>query len=157
MRSTLDGHDILRLENDHFEEEIMARKRLSMTKLMEILRLQIGEKRSLRDTGRSVNCSPSKVHNLVVRFKALGLNWPLDPSVDEATLESLIYDSLEKPVGTKVTPDLAYLHREMRKKGVTLYLLWQEYKEVHPEDGNRRTNTYSQISSKPRATAIHAA
>ena len=113
----------------------MAGERLSMTKLMEILRLQIGEKRSLRDTGRSVNCSPSKVHNLVVRFKSLGLSWPLDPSVDEARLESLIYDSLEKPVKTKVTPDLAYLHREMRKKGVTLYLLWQEYKEIHPEDG----------------------
>ncbi len=113
----------------------MARGRLSMTKLMEILRLQIGEKRSLRDTARSVKCSPSKVHNLVVRFKALGLSWPLDPMVDEATLESLIYDSLEKPVGKKVEPDLAYLHCEMRKKGVTLYLLWQEYKEVHPEDG----------------------
>ncbi len=135
MRSTLGGHDILRLENDHFEEEIMARKRLSMTKLMEILRLQIGEKLSLRDTGRSVKCSPSKVHNLVVRFKALGLGWPLDPSVDEAALESLIYDSMEKPAGTKAQPDLAYVHREMRKKGVTLYLLWQEYKEVHPEDG----------------------
>ena len=64
----------------------MARGRLSMTKLMEILRLQIGEKRSLRDTGRSVKCSPSNVHNLVVRFKALGLTWPLDPSVDEAAL-----------------------------------------------------------------------
>jgi len=113
----------------------MSRERLSMTKLLEILRLRIGEKRSLRETGQSVKCSASKVHNVVVRFKALGLDWPLDPSVDEAVLESLIYDSLEKPVGTKVTPDLAYIHHEMHRKGVTLYLLWQEYKEKHPENG----------------------
>ena len=71
----------------------MAKGRLSMTKLMEILRLRLGEKLSLRETARSVNCSPSKVHNIVVRFKTLELGWPLDSSVDEATLETIIYES----------------------------------------------------------------
>jgi transposase len=113
----------------------MSKERLSMRKLMEILRLRIGEKRSLRETSTSVSCSPSKVYDVVVRFEATGLAWPLDESIDETTLERLMYDSQVKYGVQKVKPDLTYLHHEMRRKGVTLQLLWQEYKELHPEDG----------------------
>ena len=107
-----------------------------MRKLKEILRLRIGEKKSLRETARSVKCSPSKVHNVIVRFNALGLSWPLEEPLDEATLESLIYESIQKQAeGHKAKPDLNYMLRELRRKGVTLQLLWQEYKEQQPEDG----------------------
>jgi transposase len=113
----------------------MARERLSMTKLMEILRLRFGENRSLRAIARSVHCSPSKVQDIASRAKILGLGWPLDSSVDPCELESLIYDSINRRVSNKVKPDLSYVHRELSRKGVTLFLLWQEYKENHPEDG----------------------
>ncbi len=113
----------------------MAKERLSMTKVIEILRLRIGEKRSLREVARSLKCSPSKVHDVVVRFNVLKLSWPLDSSIDEAELESLIYKKVVRPEKTKCKPDLAYIYKELRRKGVTLYLLWQEYKESHPEDG----------------------
>ena len=113
----------------------MARDRLSMTKLKEILRLRFGEGRSLRAVGRSVKCSPSKVHNIEVRAKVLGLKWPLDPSMDLAVLESLIYDSMEHEPRRKVEPDWAEVHKELSRKGVTKFLLWQEYKEAYPEDG----------------------
>jgi len=113
----------------------MSGKRLSMRKLVEILRLRIGEERSLRETSISVNCSPSKVHDVIVRFNATGLSWPLDASIDESALESLMYCPRSKVNAGKVKPDLNYIHLEMRKPGVTLQLLWQEYKEIHLQEG----------------------
>jgi transposase len=75
------------------------------------------------------------VQNIDVRAKALGLTWPLDPSIDIDALEELIYDSINNEPREKVEPDWAYVHKELARKGVTKFLLWQEYKEMHPEDG----------------------
>lgn len=113
----------------------MARKRMSVRKTKEILRLKLGEKRSLRDVARSVGNSPSVVHGCVVRFKASGLQWPLDPQMDDAELEARLYRADKETDEKRAAPDLGYMHKELRKKGVTLYLLWQEYKQAHPDDG----------------------
>ncbi len=113
----------------------MPRKRLSMRKLMEILRLRLGEKRSLRETSASVHCSSSTVHDVMIRFRAAGLSWPLDDSLDEAALERRMYASGEKNDSQKAEPDFNYIHHEMRRKGVTLQLLWQEYKAQHLAQG----------------------
>jgi transposase len=61
-----------------------------------------------------------------------GLSWPLPNDLDDAKLETKLYpaDSADR---NKAAPDLKYVHRELRRKGVTLELLWQEYRTLHPE------------------------
>lgn len=110
----------------------MPAERLSMRKTREILRLRLGLGLSLRDTARSVNVSSSTVNDCVVRAREAGLGWPLADDLDDAGLEAKLY-----PVDTKTRlrplPDLKRMHAEMRKKGVTLELLWREYREAHPD------------------------
>lgn len=69
----------------------MARKRTSVRKTKQILRLRLGEERSLREVAQSVGNSPSVVHDCVVRFQAAGLSWPLDPELDDGELEARLY------------------------------------------------------------------
>jgi transposase len=59
----------------------------------------------------------------------------LPEDLDDAKLEELLYPSSEGAEGSsgRPLPDWAAIHREYRRKGVTLNLLWQEYKAVHPD------------------------
>lgn len=130
----------------------MARKRISVRKAKEILRLRLGAGRSLREVAQSVGTSPSVVHDCVARFRVAGLTWPLDTEMDDVEVESALYPSKGKPSpGKKAPPDLASLHKELRRKGVTLYLLWQEYKKDHAEDGYQ----YSQFAKIYQAYRKH--
>jgi transposase len=114
----------------------MPQERLSVRKIRELLRLRLEEKRSLREVGRSVGVSPSVVHDCVVRFRATGLEWPLRQEIDEVELEKRMYGTASPGrSGPFIQPDFAYVHTELRRKGVTMYLLWQEYRQAHPEDG----------------------
>ena len=71
----------------------MSKKRLSVRKTMEILRLKLTEKRTNREVAKSVKCSPSTVSDCVARFVMSGLSWPLPPEVDDETLAAKLYYS----------------------------------------------------------------
>ena len=113
----------------------MPAKRLSMRKIREVLRLRLGLNRSIREVAQSISASSSTVWECLARAEAAGLGWPLDDDLDDTRLENLLYPVLSLPNQARAAPDLKYLHQEMRRKGVTLMLLWQEYKRDHPENG----------------------
>ncbi len=114
----------------------MSKKRLAVRKTKEILRLKLTEGRTNREVAQSVKCSPSKVSNCMARFESSGLSWPLPPEMDDESLEAKLYYSGPLfPTSQREVPDLGYVHTELRRKHVTLYLLWEEYKQTHPEDG----------------------
>lgn len=113
----------------------MPAKRVSMRNVKEILRLRFDGGLSHRAIGRSVGISASTVGDLLSRAHAAGVVWPLPPELDEAALEARLYPPDPPGPGVLVPPDWSYVHRELRRKGVTLMLLWQEYKAAHPEDG----------------------
>ncbi|MFN8626240.1 MAG: hypothetical protein U0587_09725 [Candidatus Binatia bacterium] len=112
----------------------MAAKRVSMRNTKEILRLRWGLKRSLRETALSCGVGPSTVHDVESRAAAAGLSWPLPDAVDDAALEVRLYPP---PVGRRdrAMPPFAYLYRELKRRGVTLELLWQEYRAQHGAQG----------------------
>ncbi len=112
----------------------MPAERLSMRKTKEILRLRWGLGRSLRETALSCGVGATTVHDVIARAKAAGLSWPLAEDLDDAALERRLYPPLVT-ARDRALPDFAHLYRELKRRGVTLELLWQEYRQAHPEDG----------------------
>ena len=123
----------------------MPCQRLTMHKTREILRLKYDCGLSNRAIGQSCRISPSSVSDTLLRFRQAGLPWPLPQELSNDVLEKRLYPGRGKR-SDLAEPDYKQLHRELRKKGVTLELLWQEYKSRHPDDGYQ----YSQYCQKYR-------
>ena len=63
------------------------------------------------------------------RATAAGLTWPLPDDLDDAALEARVFARpAVPPARDRVVPDWVQLHQELKKPGVTLSLLWQEYR-----------------------------
>lgn len=114
----------------------MAFNRLSMRKILEVLRLHHEGGRSRREIARSINASPTTVGEMLLRAEQAGVTWPLSAGISEAALEAQLYPPTAPSNRARPEPDWPAVHRELRRKGVTLDLLWQEYKAEHP-DGYR--------------------
>jgi transposase len=112
----------------------MSMTRVTMRRIREILRLKWELKLSHRQTALSVGLSPSTVSECVGRAVAAGLNWPLAAALDDEALEARLYVTKPATVVLAV-PDYAAMHQELRKKGVTLQLLWMEYRQQYGERG----------------------
>lgn len=69
----------------------MPAERLSMRKLLEVLRLHFEVGLSNRAIGRSVSASASTISDYLARTKVAGFGWPLDPAVSEVTLEARLF------------------------------------------------------------------
>jgi len=109
-------------------------KKISMRKTREILRLKWHLGRSNRETAISVNVSSSTVSDCVRRAKRAGLSWPLDGALNEAALEALLYSGPRSKVSDRVRcVDWGKVHHELKRKGVTLQLIWHEYRLRHPD------------------------
>jgi transposase len=112
----------------------VANRRLTMRKIREVLRLHQGAGLGLRAVARSLSLSPATVADYVGRARATGLAWPLPEDLDDGALERRLFPPTPKLAPEeRPVPDWAEVHRELKRKGVTLFLLWQEYKEAHPE------------------------
>ncbi len=100
-----------------------------MLKAREILRLKHEVGLSLREIGKSCNCGKTTVSEVLKRAKEAGITWPIELS--DKQLMSLLYPPAESK-NTAPEPDMEYVFYEMKKKSITLMLLWEEYKEAHP-------------------------
>lgn len=109
-----------------------------MRKISEMLRQRHELKRSYRDISKSLNISVGTISDYLARARAAGLSWPLPPISEEDLQKRLFLPALEN-TPKKTPPDWEWAYRELRKKGVTLLLLWREYREIHP-DGYGYTN-----------------
>src|SRR5919201_372534 len=115
-------------------EEQMPAQRLAMRQVYEVLRLKWGQGLSERKIARSLGISRPAVAEYVRRAQAAGLSWPLPATCDVGALERLLFPSpLARSPATHVVPDWAIVHHELKRKGVTLFLLWQEYKAATPD------------------------
>jgi len=107
-----------------------------MRKIKEIIRLKFGVGLSLRAIQQSLNVSYGTVSNYIRRAEQAGLGWPLPPDIDERTLARLLFPSTGSQ-GHQGFAALDYvsIYQELKSPLVTKFLLWQEYRERHPEDG----------------------
>jgi transposase len=112
----------------------VPRPRIAMRKVRDILRLAWGEGLSHRQVGRSLGIPFTTVADHVRRAKAAGLVWPLSEELDDARLEALLFKKEPaRPADSRPLPDWSMVHKELRRPGVTLMLLWVEYREAHPD------------------------
>ena len=112
----------------------MAFKRLSMRKIHRVLRLSFEAGLSIRAIARSIQASPSTVGDYIRRARTARLSWPLPEGLDERALEARLFPSAEVSARVeRAIPDWARVHTERRRPGVTLALLWEEYKTEHPQ------------------------
>lgn len=123
----------------------MAAERLSMRKLREVLRLDaLGH--SKRAIGRSLKISHNTAAFYLRRAAEAGVSWPSCEDLSDAALEKLLIPPASPAGARRPLPEWASIHRELRRKGVTLQLLWLEYKADHP-DGLQ----YTQFVTRYRA------
>jgi transposase len=129
----------------------MAQERLTMRKIKEVLRLKWECGQSNRAVARSCSISHTTVGEYLKRAQAAGLTWPLPEDLTEDGLYELLFPK-EVSSGRRVIPcpDWSVVHRELRKKSVTLRLLWVEYREAHPDGYG-----YSQFCALYREWAQH--
>ena len=115
----------------------MPAGRVSMRHVREVLRLGCTGI-SKHEIARRTGLAPSTVRETLKRFASTGLGWPLPDDVTDGVLEAKLYKNAGKKQGHRrqVEPDWAIVHRELKRKHVTLSILWDEYIEQHP-DGYR--------------------
>jgi transposase len=103
-----------------------------MRKTSEILRLKWEKGLSIRQIAGSVGLSRSTVQDHLARAEVAGLAWPLPEGMTDAIMEEMLFPSKQTHL-TSHQPDFAHIHKELRKKGVTLELLWTEYKRANTD------------------------
>jgi len=99
-----------------------------MEKAKEILRLSLQMGLSQRDVAKGTGCSLGMINMVLSRVKEAGLTDPF--SLNDKELGAIIYPQSKEQ--DKPEPDFQYIDREIKKKGVTLFLLWEEYKVGFP-------------------------
>jgi transposase len=109
-----------------------------MRRVREILRLKYAAGLAVREIARRVGAAPSTVRATLDRFQASALAWPLGDQVSDGELEAALYGKAGSKQGHRrhAQPDWAMIHRELKRKHVTLSILWEEYVAQHA-DGYR--------------------
>jgi transposase len=116
----------------------MATERLPMRKIREVLRMRWQLGLTVREVARGLGISVGVVQKIAARAKTAGLSWEEAEGLDEFALEERLYGRPSAPGTDRPRPDPVYMHRELRRHGVTLELLHLEYLAEHP-DGLRYT------------------
>jgi len=96
----------------------MAKKRLSMRKTREVLRLRHSGL-SIRAIARACSIGRETVREYLYRASEAGLSWPLPHELSDKALEQQLFPSVIKIYGQRSRPDWVLIHQELRKKGVT--------------------------------------
>jgi transposase len=110
-------------------------RRTDVKDMRSILRLTYDQGLSVRAVSERLGLSKTTVSTYVLRAREAGLaGWPLPPGYDaDAAVERAVFRRVGRPPRDLSEPDWPLIVREIKRKGVTLLLLWQEYRAAHPE------------------------
>ena len=110
-----------------------------MRKIRDVLRYRHSPGLSLEAIARALKISKGVVAKYLRLASDAGVTWPIPEALDDAGLEKLLYPQGAAREPTFAEPDYAVVHQELKKKGVTLTLLWQEYRQAVGERGYQYT------------------
>lgn len=140
----------------------MAGERLLMRKLREILRLKWECRLTHREIARAAAVGTGTVSEYLKRAHAAGLSWPLPDEWDDAVLSARLYPPAPGAEVVREPPDWSWVHQELRRKHVTLQLVWGEYAAAHPDNHYRYSQfceLYRRFAArlKPSMRQVHRA
>jgi len=108
----------------------MPAEKVSMRKIKELLKLH-HEQVSNREIARRLGIGAGSVSRYLARAKAVNLVWPLNDEWSEDKIYSVLFPTEHKS-SVYPLPDFGKVHQELKRKGVTLMLLWYEYQQQNP-------------------------
>jgi len=108
----------------------MPGPRLPMRKISDVLRLSAAGM-SKRKIAASLGVSATAAGDCLRRARRAGLSWPLPEGLSDEALELRLYPPIKAVKDGRPQPNWAEVHRELRRPGVTLQLLWEEHRAVH--------------------------
>jgi transposase len=105
-----------------------------MRHVRDVLRLKTAGV-AINEIARRVGVASSTVRLTLKRLAAAGLSWPLSAEMTDTALEEQLFTAVGKKQGHRrlAEPDWATVHRELKRKHVTLQIVWDEYVARHPE------------------------
>ena len=105
---------------------------MSMRKIREVLRLTHELGLTVRQVREATGVSKTAVCEYVRRAKVVGITWPIPPEIGDAELERLLFTPPGFHEGsTKPIPDWTKVHEELKRRSVTLMILWEEHRAEH--------------------------
>ena len=126
----------------------MPTNRITMRRIREALRLHLQAKLSYAEIGGALKISKSVVGKYVSLARAAGVDWELAQTLADDELEARLFRPPVPRSSYHLTPDFALVHQELKRAGVTLMLLWEEYAR-----GNPLAYKYTSFCIKYRAFA----
>ena len=116
-----------------------------MRKIREVLRLSYSAGLSIRKINASTKISVGSIQNILKLAEQLNITWPLPEDWDDQTLTLKFYPQAEAQISAKYQePVWTTVHMELKKKGLTKQLLWEEYTQQYPN----RCYSYSQFCAR---------
>src|SRR5215475_12111511 len=110
----------------------MPAERAPMRKIREVLRLKHASGLSERRIALAIGLSRSTIKAYLKRADANGIAWPIPPEIDDTTLERHPFPPIETAQdAARPLPDWKEVQKELKRRGVTLQLLWDEYRAEH--------------------------
>jgi transposase len=105
-----------------------------MRKIRDALRLTHALGMSRRLVGEATGIGKTAVGEYVRRAAVAGLSWPIPDEIDDAELERRLFPPADTAsCAARTEPDWPHIHAELKRRGVTLALLWQEYRAEHAQ------------------------
>jgi transposase len=112
----------------------MPAERVPMRDVREIIRLKFSAQVATREIARRLGIAPSTVRETLKRLASAGLSWPLPEGFSDTDLEAKLYAFRGSKRGHRLhgEPDWQAVHRELKRKHITLQIVWDEYISAQP-------------------------
>ena len=121
----------------------MSAPPISMRKLKDLLRLKYEAGLSQRQIAGALRLSLGVVNKYLHAAQAAGIAWPLPDDLSEAQLRRRLFPPDASPSPPHYAPvDFAAIHQELKRKGVTKQLLWEEYADANPDNHYQRSQFF---------------
>jgi len=112
---------------------------ISMRKIKEVLRLKFDAGLSQHQIAAALKISPGVVNKYLKAANATNITWPLPDDLSEPQLWRKLFPPGAAPQPAFAQPDFAAIHQELKRKGVTRQLLWEEYAAANPDNHYKST------------------
>ena len=131
-----------------------------MRRIRETLRLHLQAGLSYNEVARALKISKSVVGKYVLLARVAGVDWPVAEGLSDEALEARLYRPAVPRSSHQLAPDFGLIHQELKRAGLTLMLLWEEYATGNPRNGTepvRRQGARARAMkpSRRRESTVH--